>query len=94
MVWTEITRPRYRRERMRYEGRKRHIVTDTQGHLVGLVVHEASIQDRDGAPCVHCAHDIAVMTISVMIDRTRAGNITTAPRRRNRQAPTPGPPAV
>jgi transposase len=33
-------------------GRKRHIVTDTEGNLVGLVVHEASIQDRDGAPCV------------------------------------------
>jgi transposase len=30
----------------------RHIVTDTQGNLVGLVVHEAGIQDRDGAPCV------------------------------------------
>jgi transposase len=29
-----------------------HIVTDTQGNLVGLVVHEAGIQDRDGAPCV------------------------------------------
>ena len=31
-------------------GRKRHIVTDTHGHLVGLVVHRADIQDRDGAP--------------------------------------------
>jgi putative transposase len=30
-------------------GRKRHIVTDTQGHLVGLQVHTADIQDRDGA---------------------------------------------
>src|ERR1039458_5551760 len=28
------------------------IVTDTQGNLVGLVVHQADIQDRDGAPCV------------------------------------------
>ncbi|MGZ9103745.1 MAG: IS5 family transposase [Rhodoplanes sp.] len=27
-------------------------VTDTQGNLVGLVVHEADIQDRDGAPRV------------------------------------------
>lgn len=34
------------------KGRKRHIVTDTQGNLVGLVVHEADIQDRDGAPHV------------------------------------------
>ncbi|MBV9510180.1 MAG: IS5 family transposase, partial [Caulobacteraceae bacterium] len=34
------------------KGRKRHIVTDTQGLLVGAVVHEADIQDRDGAPVV------------------------------------------
>ncbi|SEE75381.1 Transposase [Rhizobiales bacterium GAS191] len=31
-------------------GRKRHIVTDTEGHLVGVQVHPADIQDRDGAP--------------------------------------------
>ncbi len=31
------------------KGRKRHIVTDTQGNLVGLRVHAADIQDRDGA---------------------------------------------
>ncbi len=32
------------------KGRKRHIVTDTLGLLVGLIVHAADIQDRDGAP--------------------------------------------
>jgi len=32
------------------KGRKRHIITDTVGLLVGLVVHSAHIQDRDGAP--------------------------------------------
>ena len=31
-------------------GRKRHIITDTNGHLVGAQVHTADIQDRDGAP--------------------------------------------
>src|SRR6202161_4874420 len=31
------------------KGRKRHIVTDTSGHLVGLPVHPADIHDRDGA---------------------------------------------
>jgi len=31
------------------KGRKRHIVTDTNGFMVGLVVHTADIQDRDGA---------------------------------------------
>ena len=36
----------------RIKGRKRHIVTDTVGFLVGLVIHSAGIQDRDGAPDV------------------------------------------
>jgi transposase len=31
------------------KGRKRHIITDTEGHLVGFDVHPADIQDRDGA---------------------------------------------
>ncbi len=31
-------------------GRRPHIVTDTLGLLVGLVIHAADIQDRDGAP--------------------------------------------
>lgn len=34
------------------KGRKRHIITDTQGHLVGLIVHPGDIQDRDGGPAV------------------------------------------
>ena len=34
----------------RIKGRKRHIVVDTLGLMVGLVVHGAHIQDRDGAP--------------------------------------------
>lgn len=32
------------------KGRKRHIVTDTLGLMVGIKVHPADIQDRDGAP--------------------------------------------
>ena len=34
------------------KGRKRHIVVDTLGLMVGVVVHAADIQDRDGAPAV------------------------------------------
>jgi transposase len=34
------------------KGRKRHILTDTDGNLLGLVAHTADIQDRDGAPNV------------------------------------------
>ena len=34
------------------KGRKRHILTDTEGNLVHAVIHTADIQDRDGAPMV------------------------------------------
>lgn len=34
------------------KGRKRHILTDTLGLLIGFIVHSAGIQDRDGAPMV------------------------------------------
>ena len=34
------------------EGRKRHILTDTIGLPVGLIVHGAGVQDRDGAPAL------------------------------------------
>ena len=34
------------------KGRKRHIVTDTDGNLLALTTHTADIQDRDGAPRV------------------------------------------
>jgi len=34
------------------KGRKRHILVDTDGNLVGVAVHPADIQDRDGAPAV------------------------------------------
>jgi transposase len=34
------------------KGRKRHIITDTIGLLIGFVIHSADIQDRDGAPYV------------------------------------------
>ena len=34
----------------RIKGRKRHILTDTLGLLICVVVHSAGLQDRDGAP--------------------------------------------
>jgi len=37
------------------KGRKRHIITDTIGLLIGAVVHEADVQDRDGAALVAAA---------------------------------------
>jgi transposase len=49
---TESGGPRGYDAGKKIKGRKRHIVTDTAGNLVGLVVHPADIQDRDGAPAV------------------------------------------
>ena len=34
------------------QGRKRHIVTDTMGFILSVVVHSADLQDRDGAKLV------------------------------------------
>jgi transposase len=47
---TEAGGPRAFDAGKKIKGRKRHIVTDTQGHMLTGVVHEANIQDRDGAP--------------------------------------------
>jgi transposase len=46
---TECGGPRGFDAGKKIKGRKRHIVTDTEGHLVGVQVHAADIQDRDGA---------------------------------------------
>ena len=46
---TESGGPRGYDAGKKIQGRKRHIVTDTEGHLVGLQVHTADVQDRDGA---------------------------------------------
>jgi transposase len=47
---TECGGPRGFDAGKKIKGRKRHIVTDTEGCLVGVQVHAADIQDRDGAP--------------------------------------------
>lgn len=46
---TESGGPRGYDAGKKIKGRKRHIVTDTTGLMVGIKVHEANIQDRDGA---------------------------------------------
>ena len=49
---TESGGPRGYDAAKKVKGRKRHIVTDTGGLLVGAEVHPADIQDRDGAVLV------------------------------------------
>jgi transposase len=46
---TESGGPRGYDAGKKVKGRKRHIVTDTLGVLLSCIVHEADIQDRDGA---------------------------------------------
>ena len=47
---TESGGPRGYDAGKKIKGRKRHILTDTQGNLVYALIHTADIQDRDGAP--------------------------------------------
>ncbi len=47
---TESGGPRGYDAGKKIKGRKRHILTDTIGLPVGMIVHPADIQDRDGAP--------------------------------------------
>ena len=47
---TEAGGPRGFDAGKKVKGRKRHILTDTSGLLVGVIVHAADVQDRDGAP--------------------------------------------
>ena len=56
---TESGGPRGYDAGKKVRGRKRHIVTDTIGLLLGAEVHSADIQDRDGAPLiVEAIHDL------------------------------------
>jgi transposase len=52
---TEAGGPRGYDAGKKVKGRKRHILTDTAGLMVGAVVHTADLQDRDGAPDVLAA---------------------------------------
>jgi transposase len=56
---TESGGPRGYDPAKKVKGRKRHVVTDTSGLLVGIAVHPANIQDRNGAKLViEAIHDL------------------------------------
>ncbi len=48
------------------KGRKRHILTDTQGMLLGVVVTPASVQDRDAAKVVFCVFCHLLLTLRII----------------------------
>lgn len=49
---TESGGPRGYDAGKKIKGRKRHILTDTEGNMLGAITHTADVQDRDGAPDV------------------------------------------
>ena len=55
-------------------GRKRHIAVDVEGSPIVVDVHEASVQDRDGAPAVIVALlEVAVCVKKLFADSAYAG---------------------
>jgi hypothetical protein len=57
------------------KGRKRRLVTDTTGLLVGAQLHPADAQDRDGASLVIAAiHDLFPWVRHLLADSAYAGN--------------------
>jgi transposase len=72
---TESGGPRGYDAAKKVKGRKRHIVTDTTGLMVGAAVHPADVQDRDGAPLVVAAiHDLFPWLRHVFADSAYAGD--------------------
>ena len=72
---TESGGPRgYAAEKM-IKGRKRHILTDTIGLPITMIVHPADVQDRDGAPALlESARDLVPWLRHVFADGGYAGD--------------------
>jgi transposase len=77
---TESGGPRGYDAAKKVKGRKRHVVTDTAGLLVGVAVHPADIQDRDGAGLViEAIHDLFPWLRHLFADSVYNGpNLSTA----------------
>jgi transposase len=72
---TETGGPRGYDAGKKVKARKRHIVTDTTGLLVGAAVHPADIQDRDGAVLVvQDLHDLFPWLRHLFADSAYAGD--------------------
>ncbi len=71
---TESGGPRGLDAAKRVKGRKRHIVTDTQGFVLQSLVHEASLQDNHGAvPLLRALHGSRPTLHHVLADRVYRG---------------------
>jgi transposase len=71
---TESGGPRGYDAGKKVKGRKRHIITDTLGLLVGAAIHPADVQDRDGAGLVvQAVHDLFPWLRHLFADSAYAG---------------------
>ena len=72
---TESGGPRGYDAGKKIKGRRRHIVTDTTGLLVGAEIHAADVQDRDGAALViEAIHDLFPWLRHLFADSAYAGD--------------------
>jgi transposase len=72
---TESGGPRGYDAAKKVKGRKRHVVTDTSGLMVGAAVHPADVQDRDGAPIVvEAIHDLFPWLRHLFADSAYSGD--------------------
>jgi transposase len=81
---TESGGPRGYDAGKKIKGRKRHIVTDTQGNLLGLIVHPADVQDRDGV--LSCSLRSVVSTPGCDTSSPTAAMAATSCAARSRQS--------
>jgi putative transposase len=71
---TESGGPRGLDAAKRIRGRKRHLVTDTQGFVLQSLVHEASLQDNHGAvPLLRALHGSRPRLHHILADRVYRG---------------------
>jgi len=72
---TESGGPRGYDAAKKIKGRKRHIVTDTIGLMLGATTHPADVQDRDGAPLViEAIHDLFPWLRHLFADSAYSGD--------------------
>jgi transposase len=72
---TESGGPRGYDAGKKVKGRKRHILTDTIGLPLGMIVHAADVQDRDGAPwLMECVSSLYPWLRHVFADGGYAGD--------------------
>ena len=72
---TESGGPRGYDAAKKVKGRKRHVVTDTTGLMVGAAIHPADVQDRDGAPLViEAIHDLFPWLRHLFADSAYSGD--------------------